>query len=96
MALDDRDHTGQIVSLGMSAELRIRLHAEMTPEDREKLSIALALKGEQVTPKDDILLLWEGVHGGPRLHELANVFRVSNMASIAAAVVDEWLRNNRQ
>ena len=67
----------------------------MTPDERGKLSVALALRGEQLTPDDDILLLWEGVHGGPSLRELAIVFRVFNPASEAAELVDEWLRNNR-
>ncbi|KAI0213457.1 hypothetical protein LSAT2_001491, partial [Lamellibrachia satsuma] len=82
--------------LRISPELRSHLSVAMTPDERRTLSVALALQGEQLTPDDDILLLWEGMHDGPSLRELAIVLRVSNPASEAAALVDEWLRKNRQ
>ena len=49
-----------------------------------------------MTSDKSMLLLWERMHDGPKLHELANVLRLSNPVREAAALVDEWLRNNRQ
>ena len=95
-AMSDGDLVRRTECLRISPELRSHLSAAMTPDERRTLSVALALQGEQLTPDDDILLLWEGMHDGPSLRELANVLRVSNPASEAAALVDEWLRNNRQ